>query len=225
MLWQQLTFSQQSKVRILLEEYVCEKIPGFEIIEKSQSFWMKILSKILFFTPYFMKRFVTTFYPKIYIPSKLRWEANSFFSIITLAHEYVHLSDRKRWHLFFNFIYLTPQAFVIFALLYPISPWFLLFLVCLLPLPSFGRAWAEFRGYRMSVAIHYWLSGERYSLKHVSHQFVSPNYYWMFPFERIVERIFNREFEKIVADDLSSELREVKNVLTTSLLSVYNNLV
>ena len=223
--WRQLTSTQQVKVRIFLQEYIREKIPGFEIKEKSQSLWMKILSKILFFTPDFMDRFVTTLYPKVYVPSLLRWESNNFFSIITVAHEYVHLYDRKRLGLFFNFLYLSPQVLVVLALLYPLNTWFLLFLVCLLPLPSPGRAWAEFRGYRMSMAVHHWLTGEKYSVKHITHQFISSNYYWMFPFRTLVEKLFNREFEKIKLDELSPELSEIKNTLTIAHLSVYNGLI
>ena len=225
MSWGQLTFSQRTKVRLLLEEHVREKIPGFKIVEKSESLWMKILSKILFFTPDFMGRFVTTFYPKVYVPSKLRWESNNFSSIITLTHEYVHLFDRKRLKLLFNFLYLSPQVFVVFALLYPINPWCLLFLLCLLPIPSPGRAWGEFRGYRMSMATYYWLSGERYNAQFMAHQFTSSNYYWMFPFESFLKGAFDREYKKIVADDLSPELREIKNVLTASIGAVYNKLV
>lgn len=225
MTWAQLTFSQQAKVRILLEEHIRGKIPGFEVVEKSESLWMKLLSKVLFFTPDFMTRFTTTFYPKVYIPSRLHWEANNFFSIITLAHEYVHLADRKRLSFLFNFLYVSPQIFAVFALLCSINIWCLLFLLFLLPIPSVGRAWAEFRGYRMSMAVYYWLSGERYSTEFMVHQFISSNYYWMFPFRRILERAFDREFEKITKDDLSPELREIKNLLTVSLLSVYNNFV
>ena len=224
MTWHGLTSTQRVKVRFLLEEYIREKIPGFEILEKSKSPWMKILSQGLYFTPDFMGRFVTTLYPKIYIPSKIRWESNNFSSIITLTHEYVHLSDRKRLKLLFNFLYLSPQVLAVLALLYPINPWCLLFLLCLLPIPSLGRAWAEFRGYRMSMATYYWLSGERYNVQFLAHQFTSSNYYWMFPFRGILGRVFDREFRKLVADDLSPELREIKNVLTTSLVAVYNNL-
>lgn len=225
MTWNRLTFAQQAQVRLLLEEYIRGKIPGFEILEKSESPWMKVLSKVLFFTPDFMGRFVTTLYPKVYVPSRLRWESNNFSSIITLTHEYVHLSDRKRLKLFFNFLYLSPQVLAVFALLYPISAWYLLFLLCLLPIPSLGRAWAEFRGYRMSMATYYWLSGERYSVEFMIHQFVSSNYYWMFPFRSMLRGAFNNEYKKLVADDLSSELREIKNVLTTLTASVYNGLV
>jgi ABC-type multidrug transport system fused ATPase/permease subunit len=223
--WRKLSFEQRTKTRIVLQEYIQEKIPGFEIIEKNQSLWMKTLSKILFFTPNFMDRFVTTFYPKIYVPSLARWESNNLSSIRTVAHEYVHLSDRKRLWLFFNFLYLSPQVFVVLALLFPLNPWFLLFSVCLLPLPSLGRAWAEFRGYRMTMAVHYWLMSEKYDIEHITHQFVSSNYYWMFPFRSYLDSIFNREFTKIKSDQLAPELLEIKNILTAAQVSVYNNLI
>ena len=77
----------------------------------------------------------------------------------------------------------------------------------------------------MSMATYYWLSGERYNAQLMAHQFASSNYYWMFPFESFLKGAFNQEYEKIVADDLSPELREIKNVLTASVVAVYNKLV
>ena len=142
-------------------------------------------------------------------------------SIATLSHEYVHLSDRKRMSLFFNFLYLFPQIFAVFALLAPHNLWFLLFLLCLLPIPSPGRAWAEFRGYRMSMAVYHWLLCGRYSIDHITHQFVSSNYYWMFPFKGFLRRKFEAEYEKIKQDDLAPELHEIKYVLTSAGVSCY----
>ena len=211
--------SQPTTVRLYLENYVKENIPGFEIREKRSSPWMIFLSKVLFFVPGFMTKFITTFYPKVYVPDRQRWEAGGFHSVATLAHEYVHLSDRKRMNLIFNFFYLTPQIFVVFALLFPYSNWFLLFLFCLLPLPSPGRAWAEFRGYRMTIAVYYWLTGGKYDIEHVVHQFVSSNYYWMFPFGGFIREHFEKAFKDIQQDKLTSELREVKNILTAARFS------
>jgi hypothetical protein len=225
MQWHSLSASQKTKLRLLLEEYVRASIPGFKVVEKQQSLWMRVLSRFLFFNPDFMSRYTTTLYPKIYVPSRSRWEANNFFSIITLAHEYVHLSDRRTLGILFNLFYLTPQILAVFALLYPISTWFLLFLICLLPIPSIGRAWAEFRGYRMSMAVHYWLTGQKYNITFITHQFVSSSYYWMFPFRPFLTRLFEREFEKIVLEDYSPELREFRNVLTSCMSSVYNNFI
>jgi len=220
--WDKLDFEQRTLTRLYLENHIYQNIPGFEIREKRRSLWMKILSKLLFFVPNFMDRFVTTFYPVVYIPSKYRWKSDNLSSIVTMAHEYVHLSDRKRLSLFFNFLYLTPQVFALFALLCPYSNWFLLFLICLLPLPSLGRAWAEFRGYRMSMAGYYWLSGECYNIEHLIRQFVSRNYYWMFPFRTLVKKQFEKQFKLIQQDELTPELKEIKNVLTLAQLFAYN---
>ena len=214
MAWNKLTPFQYISIRLYLENYVKENIPGFEVREKNKSLWMKFLASVLFFVPGFMTSFTTTLYPKVYIPSRARWESGSFSSIITLAHEYVHLSDRKRLKLFFNFLYLVPQILTVFALLFPYNAWFLLFLICLLPIPSPGRAWAEFRGYRMTMAVYYWLTGVEYDYDHMTRQFISSNYYWMFPFKKFVRRWFEKEFIKIREDDLTPELREIKNVLT-----------
>lgn len=225
MLWERLSFEQQTKVRLQVENHIKENIPGFAIIEKKQSLWMKTLDKILFFTPDFMDRFVTTWYPKVFIPNRSRWEANNMSSICTVCHEYVHLRDRKRLSLLFNFAYLFPQALAPLALFYTINPWFLLFLLCLLPIPSLGRTWAEIRGYRMTMAVFYWLTDRKYSVTHIAHQFVSSNYYWMFPFRGVITRLFNNEFEKIKRGQLTPELSEIKNVLTAANITVYNRLV
>ena len=221
--WPELSFGQRIEVRKLLENHIEKNIPGFEVLEKKQSLWMFLLSKILFFVPGFMTRFTTTFYPKVYVPSRDKWDTDPSRAIITLAHEYVHLRDRKRLGLFFNFLYMTPQILAVFALLYPYNNWFLLFLICLLPLPSFGRAWAEYRGYRMSMAVFYWIYGIQYNIEHIVYQFTSSNYYWMFPFRSYIRNKFAKQYEKIRQDTLSSEMREIKYVLTKAAETVYNN--
>jgi len=76
----------------------------------------------------------------------------------------------------------------------------------------------------MSMAVYWWLNKQEYSTKFITHQFTSSNYYWMFPFRSIVERVFERELKKIKEDDIPTELRNIKNVLTSSVASVYNNL-
>ena len=75
----------------------------------------------------------------------------------------------------------------------------------------------------MSMAVCWWLNKQGYSIKFIAHQFTSSNYYWMFPFRFIVERVFDRELKKIKEDDISPEMRKIKNVLTSSVTSVYNN--
>tara|TARA_R110002110_G_scaffold358779_2_gene568099 strand:+ start:2215 stop:2841 length:627 start_codon:yes stop_codon:yes gene_type:complete len=201
------------KTRKKLEDFIHTNIAGSEIRSKKDSKFMNVLSKLLFFNKRFMTGYVTTWYPYIYVP-RLPWkEKNHAPAIATLAHEWVHLHDRQRLGWFFNFLYTSPQCLFIFGLLGFWNLWFLLFFLFLLPLPSPGRAWAEFRGYRMTIAVYYWLSGQRVDLKWTVDQFISSNYYFMWPFRGWLMKKFQKEFDKIREDNLTPELMIIKNVL------------
>ena len=201
------------QIRYELEDFIKTNISGSEIRSKKQSTMMKFLSKLMFFNKRFMTGYVTTWYPHIYVP-KLPWrEKNYAPAIATLAHEWVHLHDRQRLGWLFNFLYIMPQCFFIFGLLAFWNPWFLLFFLFLLPIPSPGRAWAEFRGYRMSIAVYYWISGQKVDLKWIVDQFVSSNYYFMWPFRGWLMKKFQKEFEKIKNNELSPELLTIKQII------------
>ncbi len=201
------------QIRYELEDFIKTNISGSEIRSKKQSTMMKFLSKLMFFNKRFMIGYVTTWYPHIYVP-KLPWrEKNDAPAIATLAHEWVHLHDRQRLGWLFNFLYIMPQCFFIFGLLAFWNPWFLLFFLFLLPIPSPGRAWAEFRGYRMSIAVYYWISGQKVDLKWIVDQFVSSNYYFMWPFRGWLMKKFQKEFEKIKNNELSPELLTIKQII------------
>tara|TARA_Y100001973_G_C5208914_1_gene343838 strand:+ start:5273 stop:5902 length:630 start_codon:yes stop_codon:yes gene_type:complete len=196
-----------------LENFMTQNIKGFEIRSKEDSFLMKFLSYIIFFNKGFMTRFVTTFYPHVYVP-KLPWnEDNNLGAIATLAHEWVHLYDRQRLGWFFNFLYLFPQCLFVLGLLGIWNPWFYFFFLFILPFPSPGRAWAEFRGYRMTIAAYYWMTGMRIDVKSVVDHFVNSNYYFMWPFRGWLMRKFQKECVKIQNDVLTAELTIVKNIL------------
>ena len=91
------------KIREDLENFIRINIPESEIRSKEYSKMMKFLSKLLFFNKNFMTNYVTTWYPHIYVP-KIPWRVhNDASSIATLAHEWVHLHDRRRLGWFFNF--------------------------------------------------------------------------------------------------------------------------
>ena len=100
--------------------------------------------------------------------------------------------------LFFNFLYLFPQNLATFALLgaFGNSPFWYLCLLFLLPVPSPTRAWLEFRGYRMTLAVWSFFLGPNWNYGKfidsiVEKQFSSSAYYWMFPFDRfLVERFY-----------------------------------
>ena len=186
-------FEQRTK----LTEYIKNQIPGFEILSKKKSLLIKIVSKLFFFNKKFLTGYVTTLYPKVYVP-ELPWrEKDNVAAMATLAHEYVHLKDRKRMWLFFNFLYLFPQNLATFALLgaFGNSPLWYLCLLFLLPMPSPTRAWLEFRGYRMTLAVWaFYLKDKldigKYVNSIVDRNFAGSAYYWMFPFRRYLLKNF-----------------------------------
>jgi len=201
------------KIRENLTTFIKTNIPGFEIKGKESSTFMKLVGKLIFFNKRFMTAYVTTFYPKVYVP-KLPWKyKNDLPAIATLAHEWVHLHDRKRMGLIFNFLYIAPQCLFPLGFLGFYNPWLFLLFLFMLPLPSPGRAWAEIRGYRMTIAVYYWLSGQKVDLKWIVDQFVSSNYYFMWPFREWLMKKFNKEFEKIKNGELSVELQIVHDII------------
>ena len=198
-----------------LTNYFRKQIPGFEILSKKDSFLLKVVSKLLFFNKSFLTDYITTVYPKVYVP-ELPWrEKDHVAAIATLAHEYVHLKDRKRMWLFFNFLYLFPQNLSLFSLLGFFNPWWFLCLLFLLPIPSPTRAWLEFRGYRMTLAIWSHFLGNDWNYgpfvdSMVEKSFVGPAYYRMFPFRRfMIEKFYTYHTRRRNIP----EIREVLEVL------------
>ena len=205
-------------IRVELLKHIDEQIPGFTLRQKSNSSFMKVLSFLLFFNKKFMTHYTTTIYPVVYVPDFWgKYKSYGSLEHEILAHEYVHMYDRKRLGWLFNILYLSPQVFALFALGAFWNPWFLLSLIFLLPWPSPGRAWLEFRGYRMSIAYQYWTKHKKCDIYRVVEYFTGPNYYYMFPFKKLLEKWFNKELEKIKKDELSSELVEIKQVIERGL--------
>jgi len=203
-----------TRIRWKLENMILDDIPNFEIVSKTTSFLMKVLSIILFFNRSFMTSYISVIYPRMYVP-KLPWKENDHYSaILVLAHEWVHLSDRKRFGLLFDIGYLFPQCLAFLSLLAPfLSVWWLLCLLFLLPIPSPTRAWLEFRGYSMTMACKWWLTGNEINYYWIERQFVGQWYYFMWPFKGIVRKMFEKQMEKIKNDDLSPEQRKVKEII------------
>ena len=215
-----MSFSTPEIGREDLEQHIEKHIPGFRIEDKRKSPLMRLLSKLLFFNKTFATGYVTTLYPKVYVP-ELPWrEKDHVAAIATLAHEYVHLKDRKRMWLFFNFLYMFPQNRAAFALLgaFGNTPLWYLCLLFLLPIPSPTRAWLEFRGYRMTLAI--WalylkdkLNTGTFVNSIVEKNFVGSAYYWMFPFRRYMLRKFYNHHDR---RRNIPEIQEVLKVLENS---------
>lgn len=65
--------------------------------------------------------------------------------------------------------------------------WMLAPLVFLAPIPAPGRAWAELRGYRMSVFMELVMFGKT-RIETKVRKFTGPSYYWMWPFPKPVRK-------------------------------------
>lgn len=197
-----------------LTAHIKKEIPKFQLRSKKDSRLMKVLAVILFFNKGFLDKYITTLYPYVYVP-ELPWTSSSVRSRISvLAHEYVHLKDRKRLGWLFDIMYLSPQIFALLALGAFWNLWWLLALLFLLPLPSIGRAWIEYRGYRMTLAMHWYLTGRHVSVDWIAKQFIKSNYYWMWPFKKSVEMHILRVMQKVESDKfLSPEISEIIDVL------------
>jgi len=203
---------KRAKRRLL--DHITSQIPGFSIRYKSESRFFKWLASVAFWNRGLLDRYITTLYPSVYVPSS-RWARNRpAVYVSVMSHEYMHLRDRQRLGIFFNLLYLSPQIFALLALLAPLNLWFALFLLCMAPLPSPGRAWLEYRGYRANMAVDYWVSGYTPRFEWVLSQFTGSAYYWMFPFSTYLLRCLRNDFEKIQKGDLNSELKELQLVLS-----------
>jgi hypothetical protein len=200
-----------SKVKALIA-LIKKDFPDFEVIDKKQSTLMLMLSKVLFFNKKFMTHYTTTVGNKIYVPdlSFLDDDDNAF---TVLAHEYVHMCDNKRLGPLFKLLYLSPQ---IFALLSVFAFWNIAWLWCLLfllPLPSPGRTWFEYRGYSMSMACYYFMYGVKPEVKWYLDYFSTSLYYWMCPFREYLAGKLDKSLDDIVNNRLTVEQTKVKELL------------
>jgi hypothetical protein len=175
------------------------KVPGFKIRFKNESRWQKFLGKLLFFDPGYMIDTVTTLGTTVWFPSREFLEKDRWVSFKILAHEYVHLLDRKERPVLFELFYAFPHFLALFSLAAIAANFYsnlwlyaLCTLVFLLPLPSFGRAQLEVRAYAMNLAINMWRHGypKTESIEQKVGYFSSWQYYKMWPFKGMVRSWF-----------------------------------
>jgi len=178
-------------------------IPNLEIKFKDESKFMKILSKILFFNKDFMTNYTTTIGSTIYFPNREYLTNKS--SIVTLCHEIIHVNQSK--NILFGFLYLSPQIFSIFALLSIFNIYFLFFLLFLLPIPS-PRAYFEYKAYCVSMYTRNEL-GMKIDTYSIFKQFNSANYYFMFPFKWLKNKL---DIKKEEIENKSFNFKE-KNII------------
>ena len=148
-----------------------------------------------------MTDFVTTIGNTVYYPDRKFVEMLPLEAAFVLAHEYVHIKDYERMGTFkYTAMYLFPQILsvlsllTLFAFITPYAWLFLIFFLCLLPIPSFSRKRIEMKGYKMSIYIFYLYMvlnncSEEFIIRNLQYQidlsskyFVNSAYYFMWPF-------------------------------------------
>ena len=209
------SIQQLNAKRLNLEQYIKSQIPEFELKDKKESRLMNFFSKILFFNKDFMTKYVTTIYPKVYVPRLPFKENDPISAIATLAHEYVHLKDRKKMGFLFNFLYLFPQNLVFFSLLGIFNPWWYLCLLCALPIPSPTRAWLEYRGYRMTMFVYEHFGAMRNIddfIDWIAEHFSNSTYYWMFPAKSYIKNKLKRDI--LLYGSRQKDISEVREIIS-----------
>lgn len=177
------------------EDAIRVKCPDFKLKFKDQDGLQKVIGKVVgLFNPDYMTRYITTLGHTVYFPTEKDYHDRPLSSLTVLAHEYVHMWDYQQKGLLFSLTYALPQIlFIPLLLTYVALGCFFSFfgfpllalltaMACLIPWPSVGRTHWELRGYTMSLAVEYWLTGQYISpdsLANVKKQFTSMAYYRM----------------------------------------------
>lgn len=168
-------------------------IPEFKVAFKSESLFMKILGKIMFFNKSFMTKYTTTIGNTIYLTDRKYVKAHPVSTKVVLVHEMVHIKDNMNQGWRFPIGYAMPQILSLLALpLWLIAPWWMClawFALFLLPLPAYFRMRLEQKAYTFSLyALH------KLNLKNgfkidlyaqaaqYTQNFKDSGYYYMWPF-------------------------------------------
>lgn len=209
--------NQDNRAKRLSKEL--SKIISFSINNKSESFIIKIISKILFFNKEFSK-YITTIGSKVYVPDQ--WmDRHELETLPVICHEFRHLYDAKNDKLF-GIKYLMPQILAPLMLLFCFLNLYLgigLFILFLLPLPAYYRMKFELYGYSMAL----FTSNELYLERKFSEkerfirltklaksmndeQFVGSAYYFMWIFG------VNKNFNKIIDEIISGDIKKTNDI-------------
>lgn len=164
------------------------EFPSFKIINKTDSFFMKVLSVLLLIVTggkqnMFMSAFVTTIGYTVYVPDG--WLSGPDASRVSvLRHERVHMRQRRKYSMpLFTFLYLVP--------FFPLGL-------------AYFRARFEWEAYAetMQAAVDYHgkviLQLPLFKANIVRH-FTTGEYGWMWPFRSTVEKWYDDTAKKISA--------------------------
>jgi len=195
---------------IAFEDDTRALVPGFRVAWKSESCSERFLGLLLRpFNPDYMTKYISTFYPIVYFPSKDLYGSCPNCTFTVLAHERVHLLDTKEYPFRFRFSYLMPQIFALpfflgactmtFFSLGVAVTLFVMGLLFLGPWPSPWRVYWEKRGYAMNMAVSYWILGTIPAglISSIKSQFLGWQYYRMSWSEKEIEHWISTTSESI----------------------------
>ena len=180
--------------------------PNYKVTYKKDSWVHRVIGWILskVGNPYYMTDFITTLGQNTALPSK----SDIFPDLwVDILHEGQHGKDASKiGNLIFAVSYLLPQLIGILGVLYTLTIaivllcggplallWGLIALIFIAPLPAFGRAYAEVRGYTVSLAAAFWgntIGNEEKYIDFIVSMFTGFSYYYMWPFESWVRAYF-----------------------------------
>lgn len=208
--------SNQINFQKLLKEInkeIKKDIPNFNLFIKERSKFMNFLGNIMFFNKTFMKNYTTTLYPDVYMPKATL--DNHKEAIQVICHEWIHLrSFKSKTPVLAGFLYSLPQCLSVLSILSILQIWFngpwilnLLWLLLLLPLPSYTRYKEEFNAYTMSMFVNKCIYNKvsKKTIDDIALNFYGPNYYWMWPMKESIIKKLNAEARQIelgVYDDV-----------------------
>jgi hypothetical protein len=157
------------------------EIPGFRVVRKRDSRLHRAIDVALRIVTIgkmrdYLESYQTTIGKTVYVTSDWdQWEPDRRY--VTLRHEAVHLRQFRRWTL------------PVMAVLYLVVP---------LPMGlAYFRARFEKEAYAETIRATAEVWGAEYARRdtlrqHVVAQFLGPNYGWMWPFRRHIERWYDR---------------------------------
>ena len=185
--------------------------PNYKVLLKKDSKVQRVIGWILskIGNPDYMTSYVTTLGSTSYLPSGYDSGTDSGLWK-TILHEGQHAKDAQNVSsVVFGIAYLLPQLIGILGIVYSLvvgvallfgAPLALLWgctsLLFLAPLPAYGRAMAEVRGYTVSLAVNFWsgqLEDETLYVNWLVDVFSGPGYYYMWPFKSWVRAYFNQK--------------------------------
>lgn len=158
------------------------EFPKFKLVKKSESRFMRVIDKLLFFNKTFMTSYVTTIGNTLYITDT--WDEQDGFSrAATLRHERIHLRQQQRY------------GFLLYCILYLLVLPFVFTFRAKLEKEAYKesmRAWFEYRG-----DLPFTLARREGLIK----QFTSGAYGWMCPFRGRMERWYDETLKKVREED------------------------